>query len=283
MATIFALIAFAGWGVGDVFATMASRRLGFLVSYFWAFVFGFTVVIFIMPFMGGISDWRMFFFAIILNLIHTAGNLSFFRGLEVGNASIVGTITGTFSIVSVILSLIFFKESVSLLQAIGIIFAVLGVILVSLKLGEIGKISRIFADRGVFYALITLFCWGIYFAFVRIPAEKIGWFWAGVPLFFTAFLLLGFRDLRKNIGKIFKDRKGLQATLSCMLLGLIIGDFAYNIGILKGYTSIVAPIAGSSTVLFVTLSRFVFGERLTLQQKWGIAVTLLGIIIVSFS
>ncbi|OGG20434.1 hypothetical protein A3D03_01705 [Candidatus Gottesmanbacteria bacterium RIFCSPHIGHO2_02_FULL_40_13] len=283
MAIIFALIALIGWGVGDICVTIASRKLGFLVTYFWAFVFGLIVIVFMMPFMGGISDGRMFFFAILLNLIHTAGNLSFFRGLEVGNASIVGTITGTFSIVSVILSLIFFKESVSWLQAIGITFAGLGVILVSLKLGGTGKISRFFADRGVSYAIVTLFCWGFYFAFVRIPAEKIGWFWAGVPLFLNAFLLLASRDLRKNMGKIFADKKGLISTITFMLLGLIMADFAYNIGILQGFTSIVAPIAGSSAVLFVILSRFVFGDRLNIQQKWGIAVTLLGILIVSFS
>lgn len=283
MAIFFALLTFIGWGVGDLFVTIASRRLGFIASYYWAFVFGSVFVIGMIPFMGGISDWNMFFLAILLNIIHTTGNLSFFRGVEMGSASIVGTISGTFSMVSVILSLIFFKETLTMYQVLGIVLTVFGVILVSLKNNSFKSISQIKTDKGVVYGFIALFCWGIYFAFVRIPAEKIGWFWTGMPLFLIALSLPVMGGLRKNMGKIFLDKKGFIATILYMVLCLLIGDLSYNIGILNGFTSIVAPIAGSSTVLFVILSRFVFKEKLTLQQKVGIISSMVGILLISFT
>lgn len=284
MAIFFALLTLFGWGVGDIFVTIASRRLGALVSYYWALVFGFIVIAGLMPFMGGISDMTIFLFAIVLNIIHTIGNVAFFRGLEVGNASIVGTITGMFSMVSVILSIVFLKEIVSYQQILGVTLALAGVILVSLKLSSIKNVSQIFTDKGVVYALVSLFCWGFYFAFVRITSEKIGWFWAAVPLFIIAlFLPLFSKNLRSNAGKIFQDKKGLTATIIYLILALLVADFSYNIGILRGYTSIIAPIAGSSTVLFVILSRFVFKEKLSLQQKVGIISSLIGIVLISFA
>ena len=126
-------------------------------------------------------------------------------------------------------------------------------------------------------------CWGIYFAFVRIPAEKIGWYWAGFPLFLIAPALLFIKSLRINAPKIFSDRKGFWAVIAYLILTLILADFSYNIGILYGYTSIVAPIAGSSTVLYVLLSRIIFREKLNLQQKIGIISSLAGIILLAFT
>lgn len=281
MAIFFALITFLGWGIGDLFVTVASRRLGFLVSYFWGFLFGSIFIIGIMPFMGPLSDVNMFAVAIFLNVIHTIGNLSFFRGTQVGNASIVGTIVGAFSMVSVVLSLIFFKDNLSLLQITGIILAIIGVIVTSIRINSFKSISDIFSDRGAIYGLITMFCWGIYFAFVRIPAEKIGWYWAGLPLFLIAPFLLLDKSLRINAKKIFYDKKGFLAVIVYMILTLILADFSYNIGILYGYTSIVVPIAGASTVLYVILSRIVFREKLTSQQKIGIVSSLVGIILLA--
>ena len=63
-----------------------------------------------------------------------------------------------------------------------------------------------------------------------------------------------------------------------MVVLITAADFSYNLGILAGYTSIVAPIAGSYPIVFVALSRLVFKEKLTLIQKSGIVFTLIGIV-----
>jgi uncharacterized membrane protein len=49
-----------------------------------------------------------------------------------------------------------------------------------------------------------------------------------------------------------------------------------------GAAAIVAPIAGAYPTLFVFLSRFVFKDRLTKQQGFGIVVTLVGIVLLAF-
>ena len=60
-------------------------------------------------------------------------------------------------------------------------------------------------------------------------------------------------------------------------------NFAFNLGITYGFTAIVAPVAGSAPVLFVIISRFVFKEALTGQQRLGILFSLAGIVLIGIS
>lgn len=90
-------------------------------------------------------------------------------------------------------------------------------------------------------------------------------------------------------GQVKKDyfeviRRGrIFLTILAFCIFVTAGMFAYNLGILSGHTSIVAPIAGSYPVLFVLLTRLVFKEKLTKQQTVGIISSLLGIIMISLS
>lgn len=283
MAILFALIALAGWGVGDLFGAISSRLIGAKISYFWAMLVVSVLICFYIPFAGPVSDWRMFGVAIVLNLIHMFANVSGLMGLEVGNAAIVGTLSGTSTVLTILISLFLFGERLSILQSLGVVLVIGGGLLVSLNFEHFVNFrkGKIFSDKGIPFAIGAMLGWGIYFSLVRIPAEKIGWFWAGFPLYPLTLLLTFFiKDIRKKTGKIIRNRKILASILAFAII-ITSGDFAYNIGILHGFTSIVAPIADSYPVLFVLLAEYVFKERLNIQQKWGIATVMSGIIVIA--
>lgn len=279
MAMLFAFITLLGWGAGDLFVTIATKKIGYISSFFWGFIFCLILSSLYIPFAGPIADIRIFFLAFLLNIIHTTGNLSFFKALEVGKSSIVGTITGVFPIVTILISLLIFHEPLTMIRAMGILFCFAGLILVSLRFQDV-RLNFKISEKEVLYSLITAIAWGVYFAFVRIPAEKIGWFWAGYPLYFMALFLPLFKGYREKIKPITKYPGVLKSIIIFVIL-IVAGDFSYNLGILYGYTSIVAAVAGVSPVLFVILSRFVFHEYLTRQKKLGIVLTLFGIILIS--
>lgn len=281
MAILFALLALFGWGVGDIFVALASRKIGAIQTYFWGSLFGVILTSLYIPFAGGITSLQMFLLAVLLNIFITFANLSYFRGLEVGNASLVGTIAGSFSIITVFLSIVLFRETVSWLQFLGILLAVAGVILASFDIRQFRKLGRkgIFSDKGVFFGLFTMIIWGIYFAMIRIPAQKIGWFWTGYPMYFVPMFFPLVKSLQPNISTILN--KNVATTVSIYIFLVTIGTFSYNIGILQGLTSVVAPISGAYPVLFVLLTRTVFKEPLTRQQSFGIASSLLGILLIS--
>ena len=284
MAILFALIALVGWGVGDIFGTKVARKIGNVYGFFWLHIFALLFSSLYIPWAGRIENFTYLLLAFLLGLIVSFSSLLYFRGLEVGNASLVGTIAGSFSIITIALSMIFFGEKVTLVQLMGIILVILGVILSSFKIEDSKRKTwqSFLSNPGIIYALIAMVGWGIYFAFIRIPAEKIGWFWSYYPANFTAFLLIPFGLIKSNAFDIFKKPQTFTHTVLFMIL-VTIATFAYNLGILRGLTSIVAPISGSYPVLFVILTRIVFKDRLSRQQKLGVISALAGILVISFA
>ena len=284
MAILFALIALVGWGVGDIFVTIASRKIGNAITFFWWLVIGLFMGLVYLPFAGSLTSWKMFAIAYGLNVFASIGTLAFFKALEIGNASLTSTIAGSFPLITVPLSIILFHENLSTLQVIGIIFILVGLILGSLKEDAIKEIrsGKIFSDRGVLYALITLLIWGIYWAVVRIPIESIGWYYTGFSGSLVFILLPLFGLIKKNpIKELVKKDVYPIVVLASVIT--IIGSYAYNLGLTFGYSSIVAPIAGLSPVLFVIIAHFVFKEALSRRQLVGIATSLAGIALISFS
>lgn len=284
MAILFALLAFAGWGVGDIFGALSARRIGSIYTFFWMAIFSLVILSFYIPFAGPIASIPMFIFAFLLNMIDFYGTVVYLKALTIGNASLVGTIAGSFGFVSAILSIIILGESINLMQGLGILLAVVGVILASFKFEDVKNknVGKMLAEPSIKYAFIALISWGLYYAFLRIPVKSIGWFWTQYSwnFLFIAFILLG--KVKKDVVHVLTNRGHLLFVLLYTLI-ISVGIFSYNLGITYGFTSVVAPIAGSSTVLFVILSRIIFKEKLTTQQKIGICSSLLGIIILSFS
>lgn len=285
MAVFFALLTLVGWGVGDVFATIAARKIGNRNLFFISQIFSTILLALYIPFVGFPSDGVMFVFAILLGLLVARGTLFYFEALEVGNAALAGTIAGSFIVPIVIFSVILFAERLSSVQIAGIALVAVGTVLSSFefKLLKKMKADQIFSDRSVPLSLIAMLTWGIFYTLIRIPSERIGWFWSGYPAFFFWAIMPFFGMVEKK--KIFQVlvNKKILLTIVMFTVFITIAQFAYNLGILNGYTSIVAPIAGSYPVLFVILSRFVFREKLNLQQKVGIISSLAGIVLISFS
>ncbi|MBI2616645.1 DMT family transporter [Candidatus Gottesmanbacteria bacterium] len=285
MATLFAFLALIGWGTGDIFVTIASRKIGNVHAYFWGFLLALILTTLYIPFAGEFPEIGMFIVAFLINIIHSLGNISYFRALEVGNASIVGTISGGgFPVVAVLMSIFFFGETPSLLQLVAIFLVVSGIVLSSLDISLLKEkgLKGAISNSGVPYAIGGMLGWGISLSLIRIPVETIGWFWSLYPIYLIALILPIFKRVRKNIFKVFRASSIVTVIVLYTLL-VTMADFAYNIGILSGYTSTVAPIAGAFPVLFVVLSRFVFHERLNPQQKIGITSSLVGVVLISLT
>lgn len=279
---VFALIAFFGWAIGDIFGTFATRRLGSFATSAWGMAAGILTAGLFIPFVHrNIIQFtaEILIINIFLGLVFIIGLICFNEGLRVGNPSVVGTISASFTAVVVVLSIIFLKEQINFNQILAIILIFLGVILSGFDLGfkkDKGKFRK-----GIIYALITMISWGVYYAFIKLPVEQIGWFW---PQMITLSLFpLIFYFIRKRKGGIsipsYKDSSLFLVVMNGILVGG--GEFAYNFAISHGYVAIVAPIAGSYPVLFVILASLFFKEQITRKQKYGILTTLLGIVFLS--
>lgn len=276
---LFAILAFLGWGTGDIFGGLVARKVGSYSSAVLNYVLCIVLASFYIPF--ALPELRNLnlesaIWLIILFPIGIIPLITLYEGINRGNASLIGTVSGSFGALVAILSVIFLGESLNSLQVISIFIVLLGLILSSLDLKKF-NIRQLLTDKGISFAIISLILWAIYFTFVKIPIRQIGWFWPayiswwGFPL---VLLYLKTKSIKINIPK---DKKHV----SFLLLNAIISTialFSFNIAAARGQSSIIAPIASSYPALFALLAYFVFKDRLTKQQIIGMVITLGGII-----
>lgn len=281
-AIFFALISFVGWGVGDIFGTIAARRIGGYSTAFWYLLFQVPLYSVLAPFfLDNLKNltWSLLILNLVLGIIGTIGLIAFYEGLRRGNPSLVGTISGAFAALTVILSTVFLGEIITINQGLAIIVIFIGLTLSNLDFKQIrsGKIKN---NAGVLMAITAMICWGIYFAFMKIPIKEIGWFWPGVISLSSLIVIPLFMRLMKiKLERVNTHGAFLSVLANAVLLG--IGTISVYYAIEIGLTSIVAPIAGSYPALFVFLAFLIFKEPITRQQILGIITTLTGVVFLS--
>jgi drug/metabolite transporter (DMT)-like permease len=280
LAIIFALITYIGWGTGDIFGAIVSRKIGAYSATIWVFIIGIVIFTFYIPF--ALHDLQKLTIPILalnafLALFYVAGNTFYNEALKISNASIASTIAGSFGALTVIFSVLFLGESISQIQIVSIVTITIGVILASLHFSDLKK----GIDRGVLYAILTMICWAVYFTFIKSVVKEIGWFWPNYISFWSFPIILLFMKVKK----IKLEKPAFKHTLIPILLSALLlrsGDFAFNYGINNGLTAVVAPIAGAYPTLFAVIAFFVFKDPIKKQQFIGIIITLIGIVCLSF-
>lgn len=284
MFVLLALIPFFTWALGDVFGTFASRKVGNISTSTVFILFSFLLCTLYLPFAGNVTSWSFVTVAFLLGGAYIVGLFAYFHALEIGNASLVGAIAGSFSVVVVILSVIFFHDKLSIIQIMGVLLCLGGIILASFHFEDLKQksLKKYLSDPGILLSLLTFLSWGVYFTFIRIPVEHVGWFWTLYPSTFYFLPLLFFNPIRKQLKRLYHSQ-GTVIFILLMTLSGRIGDVAYNLAITKGVSSILGAIAGSSPIFFVTLAYFIFKEKLTKQQTIGIVTTTCGILILAFA
>ncbi len=286
LSVILGFISFVGWGSGDIFGTYSARKIGGIATSLLVSITSFVVSLIVLPLVPhDFSSYTsgLFLFNIFIGLFAIAGNISLNIGLRKSSAPLVGTIAASFTAISIILSILFFHDSVTSVELFSLILIFIGIFVCGF--GEIKNFNEIFKDRGIGFAFISMITWGIYFCFTRIVIDKVGWF---LPHFLTIILAIitGFilylkTNESKSLGTHYSSIKLFFTIVMCALL-LRAGDFAFNFAISKGFTEISGGIGGSYPILFVILSSFTFGDYVSRREKVGICITLVGLVLLSF-
>lgn len=280
---ILAFTVFIGWGTGDIFTTFATRKIGATLTTFWIFFFSFILTLIALPFAPhnfGLITFPLLLLNTFLGILYISSNVLISEALRISSAPLVGVIIQSFPAVVLILSALIFKDKVTPIQIIFISIIFIGVFLASVDLKKLFKAKNII-DKGVGTALISMVFASLYFTLLRIPMNAYGWFlpnFIGTACFPIILLFM------RNRNEKFIIPKSRAILISVFLVGLLIrtGDFALNYGLLiPNASSLVAPIASASPILFVTLSFLIFKDKVTKQQISGIITTLIGIVLLA--
>lgn len=279
------LVPLIGWGIGDIFGVVASRKIGSYLTTFYQFLFGIILTTPLLPFFLGDFD-RITTNLLVLNvLIGTAYVLANFfvnEGFKQSSAPIVGVIIQSFPALVLILSNLIFKDPVSPSEAVWIVLVFTGVFLCSVDLKQLARGYTF--DKGIRYAIAATTTFAVYFTVFRVFSNRYGWFLPNYISFLTLpfALYLARIIIREKSGlAVPKQPKVLFITLISALL-IRSGDIALNLSVSSGLASIAAPLAGAAPVIFVIASAIIFKDKITKQQTFGIIITLLGITGLSF-
>lgn len=285
-ALLLAIIPLIGWGLGDVFGIFSSRKIGSYLTTFYQFLFGILLSLFVLPFVwSDIQNITAQLLAvnILVGTLYVLANFFVNEGFKQSSAPVVGIIIQSFPAIVLMLSALIFKDPLTFRQVVWIIIVFVGVFLCSVDIKQVIK-SKIKFDLGIKYALVATTIFSIYFTFFRVFSNQYGWFLPNFVSFLTLPIALYLaRKIIKEKSKIkFVNNKLVLGALVLSSLLIRSGDIALNLGISKDFASIVSPIAGAAPLIFVIASSLVFKDKITKQQTFGIILSLVGILGLSF-
>ncbi|NCO24929.1 DMT family transporter [Candidatus Parcubacteria bacterium] len=285
MGIISGLLSMFGWGTSDFFAAKSSRKIGYMPTYFWTQLVTLAVALiyFLLKFPAiNINSASQFLiFLIPAGFLFMVATIAFYRGFVRGQVSLVSPIGSSWSMIVVILSMIFLNEVLKIHQIIAVILIILGIVLVSINLQELFKIKKLSLLTGTKEGIIAMLGWGISLFLIGIASKTIGWF---LPVFILKIVGISVLIIYTLFGRqSIKTSFQPPILFLILMVGIldIIAFFSYSFGVEREYASIVAPIAASFPLITVILARIFLKEKLVLNQNLGIVSVIGGLILIS--
>ncbi len=204
-----------------------------------------------------------------------------YYALQKGKLALTSTVAGTAPIFTIILALIFLNETLSTLQILGIVFIIVG----SLLIASPNKISRNKLQT------ISWFWWGLAVALLtgigdfltKISTNQIG---AYSHLFYSSLILQFISILNylvDNKGRKlpqFSKQKFLPTIIGTIVLWT--GSLFYFLAFDYGPASLIVSLSAIYPALTVIIALIFLKEKITKKQIAGIGVICSGLLLVSF-
>ena len=270
-----AIIASLLWGIGQAFIKRGLSNVTPFVSNTFAVV---SILLVEVPFalIGGVN-WKFFPAILVFGFVASLPNFVFPYVIKKTNVSLSGTVLATYPIYTILLSVIFLRESLDFVQILGVAGIILGMFFVAKPQGEkftlanwviwavIGSLMIGFGD---FIGKVALIKYDLYSFILALTLGNI------VALAIT-------RLADKSEIKIGGSKKELIPSIIgnfMMPLGLLFLYIAFN----KGPASLVSPVASTYPAITVILAFLYLKEKINKVGLFGIVLVTLGVVAVGF-
>ena len=287
------LLTFISWGVADLFYKIGNRgknkydhlKTGIAVGV----VMGIHATIYLL-----INHVNVSLIDIIkylpVSLCYIASMVIGYKGLRYLELSICSPIQNTSGVITAILLLIFFKETLSLPAYVAIFLIFVGIIMLSIiQLNENKDERKEYKKNNTFKKILTL---TIIFPLAYCFIDGLGTFLDGIYLDYGSLIsedaaLVSYEYTFLVYGiityfylKTKNEKVNLFSEKSKMLAAIFetIGQFFYVFA-MSGSSVIAAPIVGSYCILSMLLSRVFLKEKLTKKEYVAIFLVIIGIVI----
>lgn len=295
---LFALLAAACLGVGNLLAAVAARRLGTLLSAAGTLLIalGFLLVFAVAAQLSFPSEPRRYGSVAVLALFAAAGYLLLYKALQIGPVSVVSPITATSSAATVVFAVFLLGERPSVSQWAAVPVATVGAILSSIVIVNGERLSLV--GPAPLLAGLSVILGSVSNAGLRVPIRDIGPIQAIIgQRIFTVVIVAAvvtyslWRAARSaererfDPGSVGRSRAEAPSRRSAagmlVALGLTdaIGFGAFAFGLFTAPAWLVGLTSQSGRLAAGLAALLLLGERLTGTQWIGLVLVALGVLL----
>ncbi len=273
MAALLALLSSVLWGTGDFLGGTVSRRLRPLAVVGGSQLAGLLAVAVYAAAIGAYDADRGYLpWAIAAGTAGLVGLVAFYGALATGTMGVVAPIAALGAVVPVAAGLLG-GDAPSVLQAVGIVVALAGVVLAS---GP--ELSGAAGSRPVLLALVAALSFGLVLLCVARGSRSDPTMTLVAMRATTVPIVAVIALVARNIGGIRSaDAPGL------VVIGLFDAgaNLAFAVASTGGYLSVVAVLGSLYPVVTAVLARIVHAERLRPVQQAGVGAAIAGIVLIA--
>jgi uncharacterized membrane protein len=298
MGVLYGLAAALCWGLGDFLITILTRRTGTPRAIFATQILSLVswcILLLVMPTTPGtgINVWAL---AIIAGICHVTALLLTYRAFEIGTLALVSPIISGFAVVTALLALMT-GERPPVPALAGTFLLIIGVVLATRAPSSTGAGSI----AGVPQAIGSALAFGVMFWMFDFIQPTLGFIWPLIVLkiMASAVGVWGLKAASTNaspaeaaslqtpdVSNVSPATGASQAVSNWMLAaGVAVADTAawvvFIFGTRTEYTTVVTALASLFSAVTVLLAWAFLKDRLASNQWAGIAIVLLGILLVS--
>lgn len=239
------------------------------------------IMVFVVGAQGQIMDVseKTWIFLILSGIATGASWLCYFRALQIGDVNRVVPIDKSSTILTIILAFIFFREEISALKLVCVVFITIGTYMMITK----KEISQDEQDKTkgshgwLFYAVLSAVFASVTSILGKVGIEEInsnlGTAIRTAVVLIMAWIVVFVTGKQHTIKHIEKNELGFIC-----LSGLATGSswLCYYKALQDGLASVVVPIDKLSIVVTIAFSYIVFKERLTIKSFAGLVLIIAG-------
>lgn len=217
--------------------------------------------------------------AVLAGVFHVVGLIATYRAFEIGTLSIVSPIASSFAIVTAVLALAN-GEKPGIFAIFGALLLIVGVVVVTRGMQGDSAVT----SKGILEAIISALAFGIMFWMIDSVTDKVG---MAPPLVILKVMMTATSAYLWWSGrkKVSSESVKIDSKVWLIAGGVALADslawLAWMIGIKTSYSSIVTALASLFSAVTVVLAAIFLKERLNKVQLAGVAVILVGVLIVS--
>ena len=277
---IFGLVAAVGWGFAVFFGALAGRRIGSVSAVVAGQLLSAVFMTAVVVATGeSLEPLRADIWLVVLNGAFAAfAYTTHYKALELGPVAVVSPIGAVYAVVGVALAMIVLGERPGALALAGAGIAVVGVVLVSTDLKKLRDGIKNHVP-GLPWAIAAAICFGVAGFLLGWISDRAGWvvgLW-GSRVAQIAFFLPLFVVFR---GELSRVRLGVGLGIA-LLAGAadILGVVSFSVGSERGLNSIVLAASAVFPLIAITLSVIVFKERMVTNQVVGVVLVVGGLLL----